>query len=369
MHIYQIGDEVYLIHSGQYGWITERYDEETWLVDLDGDEIPVHEEDLLPAAEAERGQGEAETDAGKLAADRDPTWLQNAGASGAPLPGLSRDKEQPQANSSGTPGGSAQGRGFYQLFIPLKNGHYSRWLINETTTDFQVEWLRDEPLLRSQIQKPEVHRKAFPPDQLPGSPLLSGQALELGLFTLDDLHHQSTLQLRLYWLDRAKSLQLSWARDLRIRKAAFAQRQRSYQADLGPGLLFLLFEVAPPPPLNYEPVSRVILGQDEPMGGRGKRPALVLDECIDLHADKLGLNIHAMHPAEILALQLSRARQYVERAMHTPHKKVYLIHGVGSGRLRAELHRMLQEHPFVQTYHHAYFPKYGFGATELTLDK
>jgi dsDNA-specific endonuclease/ATPase MutS2 len=48
--------------------------------------------------------------------------------------------------------------------------------------------------------------------------------------------------------------------------------------------------------------------------------------------------------------------------------KVYLIHGLGTGRLREELHDMLRRHPRVRGFQNSHFPRYGFGATEVLLD-
>ena len=64
---------------------------------------------------------------------------------------------------------------------------------------------------------------------------------------------------------------------------------------------------------------------------------------------------------------LDRARAYLERAAALGLPRVYLIHGVGKGRLRAELDALLRRHPHVKGHHHGYFAKYGFGATEVEL--
>lgn len=88
---------------------------------------------------------------------------------------------------------------------------------------------------------------------------------------------------------------------------------------------------------------------------------------IDLHIEQLIKNHSGMSNAEIIKIQLSRFRQFLEKAFNKSIPKIYVIHGVGKGRLREEIHLLLQEYPEVQSFNNNYHHKYGFGATEIFL--
>ena len=86
---------------------------------------------------------------------------------------------------------------------------------------------------------------------------------------------------------------------------------------------------------------------------------------IDLHADKLIDNPDNHTDEEILSIQLSRAKTYVQRAIDMRVKRVYLIHGVGSGRLKSEIHDYLRSVKQVTQFLNEPSKTYGIGATEV----
>lgn len=86
---------------------------------------------------------------------------------------------------------------------------------------------------------------------------------------------------------------------------------------------------------------------------------------IDLHLHELveiedGLSSH-----DKLTLQLSSARQRLERAIDNKEKKIIFIHGRGDGVLKRELQYMLRNYPV--EFHDASYAKYGMGATEVII--
>lgn len=89
---------------------------------------------------------------------------------------------------------------------------------------------------------------------------------------------------------------------------------------------------------------------------------------IDLHTQALiGNDVSTKSNEEILTIQISRAKQFIEQALDNYLQRVYIIHGVGSGRLQAEVHDMLRKHPRVRSFEHKYHPSYGMGSTEINL--
>jgi len=81
---------------------------------------------------------------------------------------------------------------------------------------------------------------------------------------------------------------------------------------------------------------------------------------IDLHAEHLTDRWHKMNNAEILRLQLNAFDSYLHKAAQVGVPRVFIIHGLGKGRLRDEIASRLIQHPEVETFKNEYHPRYGF---------
>lgn len=118
-------------------------------------------------------------------------------------------------------------------------------------------------------------------------------------------------------------------------------------------------EPEPPPPvpmpgkqLNTAPLSNKI---EVPKGE------------IDLHIEALMPNHKGMSNAEIIKVQLDALHKYVQQAIVHRLQRLIVIHGLGKGRLREEVHAALKTIPEVARFKNEWSGKYGFGATEVTL--
>jgi hypothetical protein len=90
---------------------------------------------------------------------------------------------------------------------------------------------------------------------------------------------------------------------------------------------------------------------------------------LDLHIEKLAPNWESMSNLEILSLQMKTFEKYFDLAVahHVPWMVV--IHGVGSGKLRDEIHEQLRLRREVKSFINQYHPHYGYGATEVYFNK
>ncbi len=88
---------------------------------------------------------------------------------------------------------------------------------------------------------------------------------------------------------------------------------------------------------------------------------------IDLHIEALARDHHTMQSSEMLHVQLQNFQQSLERAIANGKDKFYVIHGVGSGKLKKEIHRLLRNYNEVKSFNNDYHPRYGYGATEIIL--
>lgn len=87
---------------------------------------------------------------------------------------------------------------------------------------------------------------------------------------------------------------------------------------------------------------------------------------IDLHTHQLMDTERGKSKHELLTYQLFIFKKCLEKARYKHLRKLIVIHGVGKGILKAEIHDFLLGHPNVYFYD-ADFRDYGKGATEIEL--
>ena len=94
------------------------------------------------------------------------------------------------------------------------------------------------------------------------------------------------------------------------------------------------------------------------------KPAAV----VDLHIEKLMPGGQPGKSAvDMVDVQLRAFEKNLENAIASGMTEITFIHGVGSGKLRQELHRQLSRHPNVRFFEDAQKQKFGYGATKVTL--
>lgn len=86
---------------------------------------------------------------------------------------------------------------------------------------------------------------------------------------------------------------------------------------------------------------------------------------VDLHIERLAHDWQQMSNIEIVALQMSEFEKAFDLAVAHHQPSIIFIHGVGSGRLRDELHERLRLKKEVKYFVNQYHPSYGYGATEV----
>ncbi|MCB0597585.1 MAG: Smr/MutS family protein [Lewinellaceae bacterium] len=88
---------------------------------------------------------------------------------------------------------------------------------------------------------------------------------------------------------------------------------------------------------------------------------------LDLHIERLVSNSKKLSKGEILAIQLSHFESYIQKAIRLGVERVFIIHGVGKGRLRDAIASQLLQMPEVSTFRNEFHPRYGYGATEVVF--
>jgi hypothetical protein len=88
---------------------------------------------------------------------------------------------------------------------------------------------------------------------------------------------------------------------------------------------------------------------------------------VDLHIEKLLPEWKHLNNFEILTIQLNTLEKYLDLAIAHHQHNLIVIHGVGTGKLKDEIHEILKARREVRSFINQYDPRYGYGATEIFL--
>ncbi|MCO6459854.1 MAG: Smr/MutS family protein [Saprospiraceae bacterium] len=88
---------------------------------------------------------------------------------------------------------------------------------------------------------------------------------------------------------------------------------------------------------------------------------------LDLHIEKIHPNPNSLRKGEIIQFQLKKFDQFIEKAIRLKVNQIFIIHGVGNGKLKDEIATKLIQHHKVNTFKNEFNPSFGFGATEVWL--
>ena len=86
---------------------------------------------------------------------------------------------------------------------------------------------------------------------------------------------------------------------------------------------------------------------------------------VDLHIEKLTDDYSSMSNFDIVSLQLKTFEKYYDLAVAHRQPQLIVVHGVGEGVLRDEIHDILRMKKEVKSFVNQYTPGYGYGATEI----
>ena len=321
---YQPGDEVFLRHTGARGWVEEWIDEESLMIEVDGDLIPVDLEDLQPAG-------------------AEPVPHQEP---------ASPEPEQP----SGAPDTFRVPAGFHLIFCPSGEG-FQVFLINATAHRFMVDFGRR-------------------PGKTERGDLAPGDTVEAGFMAMDELNENPVYQFASWRSLGGGSTDRPFRKEIKLKASTFMKKVAAFDPAESDGILYTYFDDLPPENLtkiqveSKAPKKKHVVPEFVKVY-RGLSPDAVAKASfpseIDLHAEKLMKDPHKLPASKVLEIQLRETRSYLDRAIAMGLERVYLIHGLGTGKLRQEVHNILREYEQVGHFHNGFHPKYGHGATEVEI--
>ncbi len=86
---------------------------------------------------------------------------------------------------------------------------------------------------------------------------------------------------------------------------------------------------------------------------------------VDLHIEKLTNDWKHLSNLEILSIQLKEFEKWYDIAIANKQPSLIIIHGVGKGKLKEEIHEILKSKPEVKSFINQYDARFGYGATEI----
>ena len=96
-----------------------------------------------------------------------------------------------------------------------------------------------------------------------------------------------------------------------------------------------------------------------------KENTLSARSVVDLHIEKITDDYKGLSNYEIVNLQLKEFEKWYNIAVENMQPNLIVVHGIGKGVLREEIHTILKSKKEVKHFINQYDPRFGYGATEI----
>lgn len=118
----------------------------------------------------------------------------------------------------------------------------------------------------------------------------------------------------------------------------------------------------------HQNISKAIQEKSEPVKRSfiKQKKETINEVSFDLHIEKLVGTTKGMQAFDMLELQITTAQRHIDFAIKNRIPKIVLIHGVGDGRLRAEIEYILNRYENIW-FQEANYQRYGQGALEINF--
>jgi hypothetical protein len=156
---------------------------------------------------------------------------------------------------------------------------------------------------------------------------------------------------------------------VKLKPKQLFQRIEAIKEKNEPSLMFRLFDVYPEKQAEEKPgLSPNLLQRNKTYKAERIREHLEpARSVVDLHIEKLSNDWQHLSNFEILTIQLKEFEKWYYLAVAHRLPDFIVVHGVGSGKLRDEIHEILKTKNEVKTFVNQYHPSFGYGATEIFL--
>ncbi|HFA47913.1 MAG TPA: hypothetical protein ENJ95_02710 [Bacteroidetes bacterium] len=345
--IYAIGTKVKFLHTGDEGVVRSLLDNGMLNIYLPAEnmEIPAAPEDLFRVEDAKKQKAKAKVVPGKKK---------------KPAPKAPPIKIETQYSI-------LKSYGIQLAFLPKENAqglveNYTIYLLNDTKYDAVYD-LRLLLNYRTQTWSGKLPATSF---------------AELGEMIYDDLNEAPEFETEISWVTTA-GVEEPLFKSLKIKAKSFFKAIKTAPLLNKPTHLYRLFDKpGAKEEKKEEDLQAYTKRHAKPTWYKGNDYRLInavdtsalahFEREFDLHIEQLREDWKKLSNAEILAIQLMEFDAYLSQALRLGAPTVFVIHGVGKGRLRNEIATRLMNNPDVKTFKNEYHPKYGYGATEVIFE-
>jgi Smr domain len=350
--LFSIGTKVKLRFTGETGVITALLDDGMLMVRMGADpdlEIPAFEEDLVRDVDAEPKLSGAKFIQGQQIKKPEPPPRRHLSVQYVILrPKGVQIVFEPMPGSDGTV------------------SRYKVWLLNDTVYEFIFDFKLDT-ISREIGQHSEK--------------LSAVTAIEICDLIFDDLNDGLEAWCSLQRIT-TQGLDTPLERSLKIRPKQFFNNFNTAPVLNVPAHQFILFDSFEPANSSSNATETLQEYAKEhqkktPKSSSGSGQKLQINDLeafanfipeIDLHIENL-INGHVrLDKSEILRIQLLHFHRFLDKAIRLGAARIFVIHGVGEGKLRNAIAEQLRSHPHVRKFKNEYHHKYGYGATEVILE-
>ncbi len=345
--LFAIGTKVRLKHTGDIGEITEILGGgmiNVW-VEAQDMEIPVFEEDVTRAEDYVNTNHKAKI---------------------INTPPPAKKVVQYELPAIETQFTILKSQGLQLAFDPVKDDwddivkRYQVFLINDTTDEFIFSIKVNIPNQANAT----THGK-----------LSSTSTFQLPDLLFDQLNDSPTYDIE-SWKVTTEGTGQKQQKVLKVKPKQFFKKVKTAPLLNRPVHLYILFDSVPPKKVNKEEDLKTYTQKNvrpvrQQKSNFGKYNIHDVQEYanfsgeIDLHIENLPSRKGKMNNAEKLQLQLEHFDQFIEKAIRLGAPRVYVIHGIGKGKLKNIIASRLIQMPEVKTFKNEYHPRYGWGATEV----
>ena len=154
---------------------------------------------------------------------------------------------------------------------------------------------------------------------------------------------------------------------LKIKPKQIFQKIEAIKDTNLPTIPFLLFEQYPDKLEDdkFELTSLAAKGFKIYDASKGRQHLPPARSVVDLHIEKLTNNWKHLSNFEIMSMQLNEFEKQMDLAIAHYQPSIIMIHGVGIGKLKDEIHEVLKSKREVKNFYNKYDPRFGYGATEI----
>lgn len=331
---YQIGDRILLLHSNEEGKVVDILNEEMILVEVEGIQFPVYKDQIdFPYfknfTEKKSGPKKIEDVFQKENTSKDIRF------------------ENTLANS-----------GVWISFCPIFDKDV---FDDDVVKKIEIHLLNhnDEPYHFNY----QIHFKQISDIQL-SDEILAGSDFHLHDIDFEEMNDAPKFEFDFSLIHSNKKKAEHFETTFKLKAKTLFQKIEEMRFNKENSFSFQLFDTYP------DKIEEVIPDYNYAKGAlydvnRIKEKLASPRSVIDLHIEKLTDDWKKLSNFEILTIQLNYFEKYYQLAVAHKQPNLIVIHGVGTGKLKNEIHEILHFKKEVKSFANQYHPNFGFGATEI----